>query len=410
MAHIQYRLASNDTGGQTLVAYVNGQLTDPIDQTHPNFTAIVAACVAPEEVDESEFLALFDVASAITEKFQRLSERVTVKGNQVLFDGDPVGGPLEDQILEFLNQGLDFKPLVSFYDKLHTNPLGNVREGLYSWVAGQKVNGNFTIDADGDVIGYKSVQRTQPEWRTDFGEVFVPSRRSYSSDILNGQEVKNGMFIEQVPGDVVEMPRSRVLNAPSQECGDGLHIGTFTYAETFYGGNTVMAVKFSPRDIVSLPDGNSSWKLRVRKYTVLGIVDKPYENPYFVSEAEPEPETPSVMIDDQLFEPYGRESAVVTAYDADTERYDLDWEISGTLSYSVDELNYQRVQPIPTHEVGVGNVITYTDGSNATVDAVANDGKVLILSDTLTTDTGRYRVIHVDDLTSKHKVTPADPF
>jgi hypothetical protein len=81
------------------------------------------------------------------------------------------------------------------------------------------------------------------------------------------------------------MPRSRVLHAPSQECGDGLHIGTFAYASTFYGGDTVMLVKFSPRDIVSLPDSNSAWKLRVCRFTVIGPVDEALDTPLYITKA-----------------------------------------------------------------------------------------------------------------------------
>lgn len=282
MSTIQFRITKDDdTGQQGLVAFVDGRLTDPIDDTHPNFAQIVEVCKSSldgETVDPAAFIDLFDVAKAVERKFQQLGERVSVRGNSILFDGDPVEGPLEDQILSFLNEGQDFAPLVKFYENLATNPLGNVREGLFSWIKGQVAEGNFTIDTDGNILGYKSVRPTTPEWRKDVGErVYIPSQPSRHADIVGGLEVPRGSFIEQVVGDTVEMPRSKVLNAPSQACGDGLHIGTWAYAKDFYGGSVVMLVKFSPRDIVSLPDSNSMGKLRVSRYTIIDIVDAPLE-------------------------------------------------------------------------------------------------------------------------------------
>lgn len=273
---IQFSINTTETGQKFVTVYANGRLTTPADDSHPSFKAIIGACEASlrgDYVDEAAVLDLFDVAATITRKFQRLSERVTVEGNNVLFDGDPVHGTLQEQILSFMDAGEDFGPLVNFYEKLTTNPLGDVRDGLYDWINGQKQKGNFTITPEGDVLGYKSVHSA--------GDAYRPSRASASGgDRVNGVEVGRGNHILQRPGDVVEMPRSKVLHSPSQACGDGLHIGTYTYAETFQG-DTVLLVQFSPRDIVSLPDSNASWKLRVCRYTVIGPVDGPLTVPVY---------------------------------------------------------------------------------------------------------------------------------
>ncbi len=171
-----------------------------------------------------------------------------------------------------------------FYEKLTTNPLGDVRDGLYDWITGQTANGGMlTITEDGDVLGYKSVQASRPEWRTGVSTVYRPSWRGAGT--VNGIDVPSDKYIEQAPGDVVEMPRSKVLHAPSRACGDGLHIGTYDYAER-YVGDTVMLVQFSPRDIVSLPDSNSTWKLRVCRYTVIGPVTEPLDVPVYMTAAE----------------------------------------------------------------------------------------------------------------------------
>jgi hypothetical protein len=293
-------------------------------------------------------LDLFDIPAAISRAFQRLSERVSVEGDQVLFDGDPVHGTLQDQILEFLDAGEDFAPLVNFYEKLTTNPLGDVREGLYDWIAGQKADGNFTITPDGNVLGYKSVQAATPEWRTDAAVVYRPSRRGEGR--VNDVDVPSSKYIEQVPGDTVEMPRSKVLNAPSQACGDGLHIGTWHYARGFTG-DTVMLVEFSPRDIVSLPDSNSTWKLRVCRYTVVGAVERPLDVPVYSPQGQ-ESDEDDLDLDVTLYDSEGdvlRSGQRVVDYDGDegvVQGIDEDGDVAvqmddtsfGVLYYSPDDL------------------------------------------------------------------------
>jgi hypothetical protein len=274
--------------GEFITVFAPGRTPLPADQTHPNFAKIKDACLRSltgEYVDPNGIADLFDVTETVTRQFAQLTDRVAVRDGVITLDGDPVHGTLQDQILDFLDNDQDFGPLVAFYEKLATNPLGDVTQGLYDWIVGQKVNGALTITEDGDVIGYKSVATRAPEWRTDEQVVYVPSRRG--EGIVNGREVTSSQFIEQVPGDVVEMPRSRVLHAPSQLCGDGLHIGTWDYASNFYGGDSVLLVKFNPRDIVSVPDNNAGWKLRVCRYTIIDTVTEPLEVPVYQTHVDP---------------------------------------------------------------------------------------------------------------------------
>jgi hypothetical protein len=272
-----------------ITVYAPGRDPLPADNTHANFDTIKALCLAAAggaKVDPNEVVDLFDIAETVERQFQRLTERVAVQSGVITLDGDPVDGSLQDQILDFLRAGEDFGPLVNFYEKLATNPLGDVREGLFDWIVGQRKSGPLTITPDGDVIGYKAVRLKASEWRrTDGGDVYTPSRRGIGT--VNGVDVKADQYIEQLDGDVVEMPRSKVLHEPSRECADGLHIGNYEYASTFLSGdnNVVLLVKFSPRDIVSLPDSNSSWKLRVCRYTVIGTCDEPYPLPLYLTES-----------------------------------------------------------------------------------------------------------------------------
>lgn len=340
---IQFSLVTSDEGQQFVTVFADGQVTPPAADDHPNFSLIVAACEAAlrgEDVDAAEVVGLFDVAQTVSQKFQQLTERVSVEGGTVYLDGDPVHGSLQEQILDFVQAGEDFGPLVSFYEKLVTNPLGDVREGLYDWITGQTESGEgtLTITPEGNVIGYKSVKATT----NDAGEtVYVPSRTSSGGDRVNGVEVASGKFIEQQPGDVVEMPRSKVLHAPSRACGDGLHIGTWQYASTFYGGNTVLLVEFNPRDIVSLPDSNSTWKLRVCRYTVLGVADAPLDTPLYLTEAakaDLSEDAADLILDGPL-----SEGDRVRDWDGDEGVLVLDDEAEAGLSIQYDDSRFGNV-------------------------------------------------------------------
>lgn len=282
-------LVHDGTTFVTLVGTEKGIL-GPIPDSHPNFAKIAeiaAEALLGKVVDEAKLRDLADVEKAVSQRFEKLSERVSVKGGKVYFDGDAVDGTLEQQILDFLDAGEDFAPLVKFYEKLNTNPLGDVRQSLYDFIAQQKQSGALTITTEGDVIGYKSYTTRVPEWRKDEGldMVLTPSRRGIGT--VNGIDVKAEHYIETTVGDVVEMPRSKVLNRPSAACGDGLHIGTYEYASTFTG-DTVALVKFSPRDIVSVPNSYREGKIRVCRFTVLKTVKAPVNTPVYTDD-QPKP-------------------------------------------------------------------------------------------------------------------------
>jgi hypothetical protein len=287
-------IIKNDDGSSNVALFLDGEAY-LAHSSHANYKQIVDAIASGDE--SADFEALFDTGKLIQGQFEQalgqvedtdLSERVSVRGGQVTLDGDPVSGSLEDQILAFVRAGEDFGPLVRFYEKLVTNPLGNVKQGVFDWITGQTENGDgITVTEDGNLLGYKAVTSGEKGYR--------PSRASYAGgDRVNGVEVPAGEYIWQNIGDVVEMPRSKVLNEPTRECGTGLHIGTYNYASSFTG-DTVLLVEFNPRDIVSLPDSNASWKLRVCRYRVVDVVTEPLSVPVYMKQAdEPKKETAGI--------------------------------------------------------------------------------------------------------------------
>jgi hypothetical protein len=153
-----------------------------------------------------------------------------------------------------------FKPYLKFLENLAQNPNAAARKELWSWLGKDR----FTITADGEFIGYKSVYKNKDgTYRaTQNGPV-----------IIDGRSVNGGLLKDaQKVGSVVEMPRSLTNDNNRQSCAAGLHVGTRTYA-SWFNGDTIMHVIVNPRDVVAVPANDIS-KLRTRRYVISAIYAK----------------------------------------------------------------------------------------------------------------------------------------
>lgn len=250
----KYNLVSDGTNASVTVFEDGDMLVANSD--NPNWEQIVEALLNGEPVAD-----LINLVQAVAKKFERLTTRVSISGDQVYFDGDPVNNTLTAQIVRFLNEGWDFEGLVNFYEKIAANPSAHSREQLYTWLEAH----NFTIDKDGFILMYKGVR--------DLGDGVYGSIHQGPA-IVNGLE-ENGI-INQIVGDVVEFPRSKVNADPSQGCSTGLHASNFAYARSFTTG-AVLTVQVDPADVVSVPTDCDAQKVRVCRYTVRGVTT--YEIP-----------------------------------------------------------------------------------------------------------------------------------
>lgn len=259
----KYNLVSDGTNASVTVFEDGNMLVANSD--NPNWDAIIEALLNDEPVND-----LITLTTAVAKKFERLTTRVSVNGNQVYFDGDPVNNALTEQIVRFLAEGWEFEGLVNFMERIATNPSEHSREQLYTWLEAH----NFTIDKNGYILMYKGV--------IDNGDGTYGSIHSGPA-IVNGQEV-NG-HVPQTIGDVVEMPRSKVNHNPSEGCSTGLHASNFNYARSFTTG-AVLTVQVDPADVVSVPTDCNAQKVRVCRYTVRGVTK--YEIPEALAEWEDE--------------------------------------------------------------------------------------------------------------------------
>ena len=243
-------------GGKVLVA----------QNTHPYWEQITAGALAGDE----SVLSLIDLKEKVKEEFSRLSERMTVVGSRVFWDGDEVDNSLTQQIIRFIEAGVDdWKPLVAFAEKVYTNPNEHSREQLFGWLN----NNKFTITDDGDVVAYKGVHKS------DNDEWTYKSTTQGKEDVMVDGVVQKG-YIYQNVGSVVEMPRSVVNHDPTVGCSVGLHVSTHRYAGSYVGSNGgMLRVLVNPRDFVSVPDDGGFEKARVSRYVVESVVTEPTKAP-----------------------------------------------------------------------------------------------------------------------------------
>lgn len=227
------------------------------DSTHPHFGAIVRGL----EQGDREVLEMFDVQGGMHKRIRSLSERISYDGENILFDGDVQAGPLADHLLRAVKEGLvDADPIVKFWEKVASNPDQRSREQLFTWLQSHA----FTITEDGDILGYKGVDESAN------GYVSRNSGRAYVDGVEFNGKIPNN------PGSVVTMPRAEVKNDPDVACHQGLHVGDWSYANSF-GGGRVLEVHVNPRDVVSIPRDSGARKMRCCRYKVVQRLGKHYD-------------------------------------------------------------------------------------------------------------------------------------
>lgn len=164
-------------------------------------------------------------------------------------DGDKnaIDTRLTARIKELIRTGGDAQVLVKFLDNLLDNPDHRAVKDFYDFL----IVNNLAMTEDGHFLAYKIVA-------PDFKDLYTRT-------------------MDNSPGKVVKMDRSKVNPDPLQTCSYGLHICSKDYLPNyggFYGsgdkGNKIVVVKVNPRDVVAFPKDYKNAKARVAEYTVVG--------------------------------------------------------------------------------------------------------------------------------------------
>jgi hypothetical protein len=283
---MKYSISSNGSGPMTVTALDNG-LVMIADRNHPHFEQIVERArefekrvclfVVPE-AEISAFRGLFDTSVAIEELF-RLTDRVSLQGTTLFFDGEPVETVLANHVIRALDENLGedaYMPFIRFWERVQANPTEHARENLMRWLMAAE----FTVTDEGYIVAYKGVSEKLRSIHAGPG-------------IVNGVP-KNGN-LKNKPGNVVEMDRDAVTFDPYRTCAEGLHVGTWDFASKF--GPKVVEVWVDPADVVSVPADANGAKMRVCKYTVKRVLNDGYS--FAVLKTEPKPAPVVAPVEDE---------------------------------------------------------------------------------------------------------------
>jgi hypothetical protein len=188
-----------------------------------------------------------------------------IDGQVITPTGEALPTELNARIIEFQREGLPFTHLLKFWENLKANPSYRSREQLFKFL---EHNGHPLTD-DGCFIAYRGVTE-------DFKD-------------------KHTRTFDNSPGAICEMPRDQVDDDPTRTCSAGLHAAAWEYAANW--SEKRVEVKINPKDVVAVPVDYNGQKMRVCKFEVIQLCEKPLtdqalygrENEYDESQEEVDP-------------------------------------------------------------------------------------------------------------------------
>lgn len=217
--------------GTNVILYVNGNPVI-VDSTHMNYEGVKQAL---RDQDWESAVTLSSVKNAVA----KLSEgKVTIEGDEVLFNGTVIHNALTRRIMALFNDGFPITHMCKFMERIDANPSYRARNELYGFLEAC----NLPITDDGCFLAYKKI-------RSDWKDCYTGT-------------------IDNSIGQKPTMPRRDVNEDPNQTCSAGLHVCSYSYLES-YGGDRIVAVKVDPADVVAVPTDYNNSKMRVCAYEVV---------------------------------------------------------------------------------------------------------------------------------------------
>lgn len=274
MADISYTISNSTELGTQIMVFAEGE-TYIARENHPSYEDI--SNVLHEHAQEKrpftdeeaeELVRLFDVETEIRRRFARISDRVSLRGDTIHYEGVPLYNRLTETIVKFYKQNKDFGYLVAFLENLMLNPIEHSREQLYEFLELH----DFVITRDGNFLAYKGLN-----------DDFTSIHNGYG--VVNGVEVANGN-LDNSPGNFLEMPREKVTHDPTVACSFGFHAGTYEYASSF--GRRVVLVEINPRDVASVPNDSNHQKIRCSRYEVVEEVENKLDEDEYYQQNVPD--------------------------------------------------------------------------------------------------------------------------
>lgn len=248
-----FSISNSDLHGRSQVTLIDddGQVYTFTGES-PIFGDLSLALLSGD-FDEARRLATS--GRTVRDNFLALSDHITIQGDDVMYDGEPMYGRLAENIMEFHTNGWGVDRLVKFAERIAANPSYNSRGQLYEFLDRY----DFVITKDGHFIAYKGVTRDGRSIHAGYG-------------VVDGVEYQRAN-LPNSEGSLVQIPREMVDDNVNAGCSVGLHVGTWDYASNFGQGMT-LKVEVDPADVVSVPHDVSYQKVRVTQYLVLEATEQ----------------------------------------------------------------------------------------------------------------------------------------
>lgn len=195
-----------------------------------------------QNMDKEGLASFLFLGEAIVKKYEGA---VQIEGQKVYLDGELVNNTFTHYIKEFYHNDQDIQPLINFWKNVRENPSQESREQLFLFLRHHKV----PLTPDGCFLMYKGVGKGAD------GNFYD----KYTGCIRNNV------------GDTVRMDRDKVDDRRTVTCSKGLHVATFEYVNSFYGGNVTLECVVNPMNVVSIPNDYNNQKMRVCEYKVVAI-------------------------------------------------------------------------------------------------------------------------------------------
>jgi hypothetical protein len=233
-----------------ITAVIDGR-SYTIARDNPVYHQVRQAIVAREP--DATIADMFRTADAV-KRFT--GYKIEIECGELFYNGEVVHNVVVDKIFSFMTDGLPPEPLINFLDRLMKNPSKRSIEELYLFLEAN----NLPITEEGLFLAFKGV-------REDYTDQY------------------SGKFSNR-PGITNSMPRQKVDDDFRRLCSYGFHVGSLEYAVGF--GPKCVIVQVDPANVVSVPEGNHTWKLRTSKYKVLCDYQGPLPRPLYHVDADPE--------------------------------------------------------------------------------------------------------------------------
>ncbi|UOX40387.1 RIIB lysis inhibitor [Aeromonas phage GomatiRiver_11] len=201
---------------------------------HPQFMEIIGL-LREEKYDEA--MEMLNIKRGL-ERY--VSGDLVIEGGTLKYKDLIIDSGLTRRIIEKMQNGEPFEPLVAFFDNLMANPSRRAVYQLYDFLE----HNDIEITDDGHFIAWKRVDS-------------------------NFKDKYTGKF-DNSPGTIVKVNRFQVDEDPNVTCSHGLHVAAKSYIPHYGGGSgKIIACKVNPADVVAIPTDYQNAKMRCAGYEVL---------------------------------------------------------------------------------------------------------------------------------------------